>query len=106
MDTLQLTDPIQRCQYAVTLLRGRALTWWRTWCDRIPNLHNTLQFLAFKNEIEKAFRDVDHVDRLRRRLATLKQTTSVSKYIDLFRNIVVELGTAKPDDHTILFQFI
>lgn len=106
MDTLQLNDQVQRCQYAATLLRGRALTWWRTWCDRISNLPSTLTFAAFRVELEKAFRDVDHVDRLRRRLATLKQTTSVARYIDAFRDIVVELGTYKPDDNTVLFQFI
>lgn len=82
------------------------MTWWRTWCDRISNLPSTLTFAAFRVELEKAFRDVDHVDRLRRRLATLKQTTSVARYIDAFRDIVVELGTYKPDDNTVLFQFI
>jgi hypothetical protein len=53
--------------------------------------------------LEKAFRDVDHVDRLRRRLAALKQITSVTKYIDEFRTIIIELGSAKPDDDTVLF---
>jgi hypothetical protein len=106
MDILQLNNPVQRQQYASNLLRGRALTWWRTWCDRIQNLPATLSFQQFKAELEKAFRDVDHVDRLRRRLSTLKQTTSVTKYIDLFRDIVVELGNDKPDDQSILFQFI
>ena len=77
MDTLQLLDPIQRCQYAVTLLRGRALTWWRTWCDRLQNLSSTLDYNTFCSELETAFRDVDHVDRLRRKLTQLKQTTSV-----------------------------
>jgi hypothetical protein len=43
------------------------------------------------------------VDRLRRRLAALKQITSVTKYIDEFRTIIIELGSAKPDDDTVLF---
>ncbi len=43
------------------------------------------------------------MDRLRRRLASLKQTTSVAKYIDEFRTIVIELGSNKPDDDTVLF---
>ncbi len=106
MDTTGLTDDIHRCQFAVTLLRGRALTWWRTWCDRLPNLASHLTFTTFCTELEKAFRDVDHVDRLRRRLASLRQTTSVAKYIDEFRTIVIELGSSKPDDDTVLFQFI
>ncbi len=54
-------------------------------------------------ELEKPFRDVAHVDRLRRRLAALKQIPSVSKYIDEFRTIIIELGSAKPDDDTVLF---
>ena len=106
MDTTGIQDPIQRCQYAATLLKGKALTWWRTWCDRLPNLPTNLTYSTFATELEKAFRDVDHVDRLRRRLASLKQTTSVQKYIDEFRTIVIELGSAKPDDDTVLFQFI
>jgi hypothetical protein len=43
------------------------------------------------------------VDRLRRRLAALKQLTSGQKYIDEFRTIIIELGSAKPDDDTVLF---
>ena len=101
-----LTDDVHRCQFAVTLLRGRALTWWRTWCDRLSNLASHLTFNTFCTKLEKAFRDVDHVDRLRRRLASLRQTTSVAKYIDEFRTIVIELGSSKPDDDTVLFQFI
>ena len=57
----------------------------------------------FSIELEKAFRDVDHVDRPPRRLAALKQITSVTKYIDEFRTIIIELGSAKPDDDTVLF---
>ena len=72
MDTTGLTDDIHRCQFAATLLRGRALTWWCTWCDRFPNLQTTLGFPTFSDELEKAFCDVDHVDCLRRRLAALK----------------------------------
>jgi hypothetical protein len=30
----------------------------------------------------------------------------VQKYIDDFRTIVIELGSSKPDDDTVLFQFI
>ncbi len=62
-----------------------------------------LTFTTFCDTLEKAFRDVDHVDRLRRRLASLKQITSVAKYIDEFRTIVIELGSNKPDDDTVLF---
>ena len=65
--------------------------------------------MAFKDlviELEKAFRDVDHVDRLRRKLSSLRKIHSVSRYIDTFRSIVIELGVSKPDDETVLFQFI
>ena len=62
-----------------------------------------LTFTTFSAELEKSFRDVDHVDRLRRRLASLRQVTSVQKYIDEFRTIVIELGSAKPDEDTVLF---
>lgn len=101
-----MTDDVGRQQLAATLLRGRAMTWWRTWVDRIPNLPNQLKFADFEVELEKQFRDVDHIDRLRRKLSGLKQTTSVARYIDAFREIVIELGNNKPDADSLLFQFI
>ena len=65
--------------------------------------------MVFKDlviELEKAFRDVDHDDRLRRKLLSLRQTYSVSCYIDTFRSIDIMLGVSKPDYVTLLFQFI
>ena len=72
LDTVGVVDDVARQQFAVTLLRDRALTWWRTWVDRLPNMPAQLKFNDFALELEKQFRDVDHVDRLRRKLSSLR----------------------------------
>ena len=59
--------------------------------------------MHFFHELETAFRDVDHVNKLRARLASCVQRTSVSAYIDEFRGYVLELGPSAPDRGTLLF---
>ena len=48
--------------------------------------------------LEEAFNDVNRMLRLRRRLATLKQTNSVASYISVFRRVVLDMGTHAPDE--------
>ena len=60
----------------------------------------------FFDSLKNAFRDVDHVDRLRRRLYACKQERSVQQYIHVFRGIVLELGPNAPDDDDLLFYCI
>ena len=59
--------------------------------------------MHFFHELEKAFHDVDHVNKLRARLTSCVQKTSVSAYIDEFRGYVLELGSPAPDSGTLLF---
>ena len=49
---------------------------------------------------------MDHELRFRRKLSTLKQTGSVQAYASAFRNVVLELDTAAPNDGDLLFRFI
>ncbi len=47
---------------------------------------------TFLVELTKAFKDVDHDNRLRTQLMNVKQTGSVASYIQKFRDLVVDLG--------------
>ena len=106
-----LMHPVHRQQFASQLLVGHALTWWRTVCERADavnddKVHATWSDTDFFDALDSAFRDVDHQDRLRRKLAVCRQTHSVQQYVTAFRSILLELGRAAPDDDTVLFQFI
>ena len=59
--------------------------------------------MHFFHELEKAFRDVDHVNKLRACLAYCVQKMSVSAYIDEFRGYVLELSPSAPDCSILLF---
>ena len=58
------------------------MTWWRTTCERSSNVHDvnvhaTWSDVEFFDALEVAFKDVDHADRLRRKLAACRQLNSV-----------------------------
>ena len=54
--------------------------------------------------MERQFVDVDRDAKMRRRYNQTRQTTSVADYTNRFRAAVLELGTARPDDATLLFD--
>jgi hypothetical protein len=57
------------------------------------------------HELLDAFLDVDYINKLRNKLDKLRQTKSVASYITAFRDVVVQLGTDKPDDDVLLHKF-
>ena len=62
---------------ASSLLEGRALTWWRTECAYDPTLLTYLDFDDFVLRLEDAFIDVDLVHKLRSKLNSIRQITTV-----------------------------
>ncbi len=107
-----LKDGIKQQQLASSLLTGKALTWWRAQCETAKKglypveLLSTMNVSEFWKELQVAFRDVDHENRLRSKLSTLRQTGSVQQYIALFRSIVVDLGDEAPNDNDQLYTFV
>ncbi len=95
---IKLHDPIRQQQLASSRLTGKSLTWWRTQCNNASkqqypvNLLLTMDLDTFLVELTKAFKDVDHDNRLRTQLMNVKQTGSVASYIQKFRDLVVDLG--------------
>lgn len=104
MDTISLTDDQDKLKFATNLFTGRAMTWWRhhVLCNASP----ISTWSQLTSALLAEFTDVDRENKLRNKLAALKQTQSVSKYISTFRDTVVELGPAAPDEQALIHQFI
>ncbi|KAG2190783.1 hypothetical protein INT47_012934, partial [Mucor saturninus] len=84
-----------KCSYAVNLLRRQASTWWQRleMQDRCPK-----EWEAFKSRISAQFRPSHTQLSARDRLASLLQTTSVETYVNLFRDIQLEIPTMNEDE--------
>jgi hypothetical protein len=70
MDTVDPTssDP-DKLKFAVNLLSGRALTWWRHHIQTSATTINT--FTELRDALYKEFVDVDHINKLRDSLDNL-----------------------------------
>lgn len=81
-----LTSQADLVKLAVSRLEKDALVWWRQLSARGDDFQlGTLEWVDFKVELNGAFADVDRELKLRRRLSTLRQTTSVTAYTRDFR---------------------
>ena len=76
---------------AVTLLGGRALTWWRAVNSEGWATLGLCDWQTFSTRISQAFRDLHHDFRNQTKLLDLRQRTSVSKYNDEFRSLMMEV---------------
>lgn len=95
----------QQFKFAVNLLTGRALTWWRHNLTFGPSMDT---FSALRDAIYLEFVDIDHVNKLRDELdnLTLSKSNTVTKYIQRFRELHLELGPHAPDEETALHRFL
>ncbi|KAG2190800.1 hypothetical protein INT47_010409, partial [Mucor saturninus] len=81
--------------YAVTLLRGRADTWWR----RIEDSdYTTESWATFKERLNREFRPVQSARQARARMAALRQTSSVEVFVDAFYDIKLEIPGMTDDE--------
>ena len=87
------TKDTERIRYAALLLRGTAAIWWQTRTDAVQQNHATeiRTWKQFCTAVTDQFRPVNAVNRARDRLANLRQTGAVKGYIELFRNIALEI---------------
>ena len=49
--------------------------------------------------------EVDKVNKLRDKLSTLKQDTSVQVYTQEFRSVLLDLGSHRPNAEMVLWQY-
>ena len=81
---LTLNDA-NKIMFASTFLTGTASVWWFT---RVQSNTVPATWAEFKGTISQEFVPADHVRRSREKFRRLKQTSSVSKYLSDFHNIV------------------
>jgi len=79
-------DESTRITYASTFFTSTAAVWWYT-LVQVGQVPTT--WVAFKEAVIREFVPEDHVRRARDKLRRLTQTTSVSKYLADFRNVVL-----------------
>ena len=92
-------------RFAVTLLEGHALSWWRS-VVHSSLVHQTPSWFDFVDELRKHFKDTDHEFQMRQRLASLKQTKSVDQYIERFCELITDMSGYAPDSRTQYFDFL
>jgi len=88
-------DDNMKVSFATTLLKGNAANWWYM---LVENGTAPGQWLVFKNEFKKEFIPQDSIRRCRENLRRLHQTTSVSSYLNEFRNIVIGIPGMNEDE--------
>ena len=76
---------------AVTLLGGRALTWWRAVSSEGWATLGLCDWQTFSTRISQEFRDLHHDFRNQMKLLDLRQRTSMSKYNDEFQSLMMEV---------------
>ena len=105
---VDVTSELDKVKLGVSRLEKDALTWWRSYLQHNPNAlidghANALDWAAFRAELVDVFEDVDRELKLRRRLASLRQRTSVADYTRSFHAAVLDLGSRAPDEDALIF---
>ena len=85
----------QRVPLATALLRGKALTWWRY---RVREKIPAISFNDFAALARAQFQGIDSVKRARDQLAVLRQMTSVERYANTFRGIIMAIPNIHQDE--------
>jgi hypothetical protein len=88
----------QKIDYAVCLFQGHASQWYRLQCLRSTTGEPYDTWDDLQQALEKQFTPVNSEKRARDRLATLRQTTSVRRYIQDFTNTCLEIPDLHPTE--------
>ena len=101
LNLLQLNNPEApidqntRVSFASTLLKGYAANWWYM---LVQSGQAPSQWDAFVAKVRIEFIPQDSVDRARDRLRSLRQRTSVTAYLNEFRNTVISIPGISEDE--------
>ena len=97
-----IQDPAQEVEFAGTLLKGDALSWFEPYLrdylentpeDRTADTDKFFEnFDNFASAIKNTFGDVDETRTAERQLLNIRQTGSASKYASRFQQISAHLG--------------
>lgn len=94
-----------RLKFAINLLTGRALTWWR---HHLQSNEAITTWSELRDSLYHEFVDIDHLNKIRDQLDALtlaKCNNSVSKYINRFRELQIELGPHALDNSNAIHKF-
>ena len=95
-----------KAKYVVSLLEGKAQTWWRNFSQTASGDLTRMDFEELEINLIEQFQDVDRELKLRRKLKNLRQERSVQQYVNEFRRVQLELGDQKLDDGAAQFEFL
>ena len=92
--------------HITNFLEGDAQVWWRLHCDKMDRglVHRPANWAQLKTLLVEQFQVFNHVTDIRDQYTALRQTSTVSAYINKFRQLVVELPS-EPEDQQI-YQFL
>lgn len=105
-DTVGLGDEARACRFVVSHLKGDALTWWRAQCQDSTSIFEQLTLDVLLNELKTQFSDIDEEMKLRDKILTLKQVTSVQQYVSEFKQLQLRLGSERLTDGMALHVFV
>lgn len=106
IDSVGLGSNGSACRFLVSHLKGDALTWWRSFSKDSLNIFSTLTLDVLIDELKEQFSDIDKEMKLRERLLSLKQTSSVQAFASEFKRLQLELGSNRLDDDFSLHVFL
>ena len=92
--------------HIMNFLEGDAATWWRLYCDKMDRgvVPKIVSWAELKQLLVEQFQVFNHITDIRDRFTSLRQTSTVSDYINKFRQLIVELP-GEPEDLQI-YQFL
>ena len=100
---VNFTVPQEQAKFAVTLLTGKAFTWWQMY-SRSHQL-GIIELDELLNEMEIVFKDEDRERKLLSSFENIRQQNDVYQYINKFKTLVLELDSLVTTD-MVLHRFV
>ena len=86
VDSVSLGTGGIACRFVVSHLKGDALTWWRSFSGDSTSIFDRIDLDDLIDGLNAQFSEIDEEMKLRDRLHNLRQTTSVSNFVQQFRD--------------------
>jgi hypothetical protein len=87
VDSVNLGEDSAACRFVVSHLKDSALTWWRSYCKNDLRVFDNLSLDVLFTELKAQFSDIDEEMKLRDRILTVRQTGSVSDFVNVFKQL-------------------
>ena len=101
-ELVQMPDEQQQVLFAVALLRDGAVTWWRQ-LENDNNVDTPCTWIQFCNAFRTEFKPENTEQLARQKLQELQQRSSVSAYVRVFRDTMLELPSMDIKDALFVF---